>query len=77
MHSFNHQHMATLLNIQGLIIYKVKENEQDFEVKIGQPRQPKECMYCKGVNFKKNGKGKLRRLRHGIILTGKPLFLDW
>lgn len=77
MHSFTHQHMATLLNIQGLIIYNVEETEQEFEVKVGQPRRPKECKYCKEKDFKKNGKGKLRRLRHGIVLTGKPLFLLW
>ena len=77
MYSFTHKHMATLLNIQGLIIYSIDEDEKSFKVRVGQPHRPRGCKYCKSKDFKKNGKGKLRQLKHNIIPNGKPLYLLW
>ncbi len=36
MHTFTHNTMSSLLNLQGVIIYKITEYEEKFKVKIGQ-----------------------------------------
>ena len=46
MHVFTHNTMSSLLHLQGIIVYKVTEKEERFEIKIGQPRKPTKCLYC-------------------------------
>jgi transposase len=75
MHTFTHNSMASLLHLQGVIIYKVNENEKGFNIKIGQPRAPVNCIHCGSGRFIKNGKGRVRKIRHGISISGKPVFL--
>jgi transposase len=75
MRSFNHNDMATLLNLQGLIIHQIFNKEDCYEVKIGNPGKDPPCPYCKTKKIKKHGFGKTRRIRHGVIISGLPLFL--
>ncbi len=75
MRSFNHNSMATLLNLQGLIIHQVSNKEDCYEVKIGNPGKDPPCPHCKSKKIKKHGFGKTRRIRHGVIISGLPLFL--
>lgn len=77
MHTFTHNSMSSLLNLQGVIIYKVNEDEEKFNIKIGQPRKPSKCIHCSSKSFIKNGKGRIRKIRHGISIGGKAIFLDW
>jgi len=77
MHSFTHNHMATILNLQGLIIYSIHETEGAITVKIGFPRKPKCCPKCQSLCFKKNGKGSLRKIKHGLTLREAPVNLIW
>jgi transposase len=75
MHTFTHNSMASLLNLQGVIIYKISETEEGFNIKIGQPRAPANCINCQSKNFNKHGKGRTKKIRHGISVNAKPIFL--
>jgi len=77
MHTFTHNTMSSLLHLQGVIIYKVTETEESFEIKIGQPRKPTKCPHCSSRNIIKHGAGRNRTLRHGINIGGKTIFLKW
>jgi len=77
MHTFTHNSMTSILNLQGVIIYKIEEDKENFNIKIGQPRKPAKCIYCNSNNFIKNGKASTRKIRHGISLSGKAIFLFW
>lgn len=77
MHTFTHNTMSSLLNLQGVIIYKITEFEEKFKVKIGQPRKPTKCKYCSSPSIIKYGDGRERTLRHGITVSGKMIFLQW
>lgn len=77
MPTFTHNTMSSLLNLQGVIIYKVTEHEEKFEIKIGQPRKPTKCKHCSSSAIIKYGKGRERTLRHGIAVSGKMIFLKW
>jgi len=77
MHTFNHHSMASILNLQGVIIYQVKEKGDNFLVKIGQPRKPKSCPHCQKRKYNKHGKGRTRTIRHGISVGGKSIMLEW
>ena len=69
--------MATLLNIQGLIIYSLSSTPLLHEVKIGMPGKMKHCPYCRSRSFKKHGFGRNRRILHGRTTDGLPLYLLW
>ena len=75
MRSFTHNHMATLLNLQGLIIHKINITEDCYEIKIANPGKAQPCPHCKSKQIKKNGFGKTRKIRHGIVVSGLPVFL--
>ena len=77
MPTFTHNTMSSLLNLQGVIIYKVTEKEESFEIKIGQPRKPSKCIHCSSTHIIKHGTGKERTMLHGINLNGKTMFLKW
>ncbi len=77
MHTFTHNNMSSLIHLQGVIIYKINEDDDKFSVKVGQPRAPSRCPHCKSSSFIKNGKAKLRTMRHGVMINGKPVFLLW
>ena len=66
MHTFTHNDMSSILNLQGVIIYKVKEYDLEFAIKIGQPRRPGKCKFCNHKKPNKHGKGLivLCNLRH-------------
>ena len=77
MHTFTHNSMSSLIHLQGVIIYKINEDNEKFSVTISQPRAPSNCIHCNSKNFIKNGKGRIRKLRHGMVISGKMLFLLW
>ena len=58
MRTFTHNDMSSILNLQGVIIYKIKEYDSEFTIKIGQPRRPNKCKFCNHKKPNKHGKGK-------------------
>ncbi len=77
MHTFTHNDMSSILNLQGVIIYKVKEYDLEFVIKIGQPRRPSECKFCNYKKPNKHGKGEKRTVQHGTAPNGKRIILHW
>ena len=77
MRTFTHNTMSSLLNLQGVIIYKIDEYEKEFIVKIGQPRKPTKCPFCSDSHIIKHGKGRKRKLKHGQAVNGKKIILHW
>jgi hypothetical protein len=72
MRSFTHNHMATPLNLQRLIIYKISIKENCYKVKIANPGKSPPYPHRKTKKIKKNGFGKIRKIRHGIVVNGLP-----
>lgn len=77
MRTFTHHSMSSLFNLQGLIIYQIAENQKGFSVRVGQPRRPSFCPFCHSLKIEKHSRGRIRRIRHGISLTGQPIYLLW
>ena len=77
MSTFTHNDMAKLLDLQSLIIYSITEGKNHYDVKCGRLEKPRCCPTCKSKIFGKHGKGKLRKMRHGITVAGKGLFVLW
>lgn len=77
MRTFSHHSMSSLLHLQGVIIYKIEEDKKRFLVRIGQPRKPSFCPNCQANTIHGHGKGRKRQIRHGINLSGKPVYLIW
>lgn len=77
MRTFSHHSMSSLLYLQGVIIYKVEEDKKSFIIQIGQPRRPTSCPNCSSKKIEGHSKGRTRRMRHGINLSGKPVWLTW
>lgn len=75
MRSFTHNHMAILLNLQGLIIHKIEIKENYYEIKVANPGKASPCPHCKSKQLNKNGFGKIRKIRHGTVISGLPVFL--
>ncbi|MFQ5868168.1 MAG: ISL3 family transposase, partial [bacterium] len=69
--------MATLLDLQGLVIYSINSTASFHEVKVGRPGKVKCCPYCKSCSFTKHGFGRTRRILHGRTTDGLPLYLLW
>jgi hypothetical protein len=69
--------MSSILNLQGVIIYKIKEYDLKFAIKIGQPRRPNKCKFCNHKKPNKHGKGKKRTVQHGTAPNGKRIILHW
>jgi hypothetical protein len=53
MRSFTHNHMATPLNLQGLIIYKISIKENCYKVKIAKPGKSPPYLHRKTKKIKK------------------------
>jgi transposase len=69
--------MSKLLEVQGVIIYHIKEKKEGFFVKIGTPRKPSCCLYCSGKTIHNHGTLKERTIRHGLTVLHKPIWLLW
>lgn len=77
MNSFTHNNMTKLLNVQGLIIYKIYNFEECTELKVSFPGKVKCCPYCSSKKFNKHGFGRERKIKHGISINGLPIYFKF
>jgi len=69
--------MVKLLNLQSVFIYKINILEDSYEVKIGFPGKEKCCPYCRSKKYIKSGFTKMRKVHHGVSLSGLPIILTF
>jgi transposase len=69
--------MASMLNLQGLIIYKLSSNNKTINIKIGQPRKASSCPYCNHNKLHSHGYGRNRSIKHGLAVSGQMIILNW
>lgn len=77
MSTFTHNSMASMLNLQGVIIYKVTFDKKTITAKIGQPRKPSFCPYCNHNKLHSHGYGRNRVIKHGLAISGQIIILNW
>ncbi|HKK54525.1 MAG TPA: ISL3 family transposase [Patescibacteria group bacterium] len=77
MSTFTHNSMASMLNLQGLIIYKLSSDKKTINIKIGQPRKPSSCPYCNHNKLHSHGYGRNRSIKHGLAISGQMIILNW
>lgn len=79
MHSFTHNDMARLLELQGsgLIIYNFSSDAENDYVHVGKPNYSRECPHCHHPKSHKHGGCEPRYLRHGVGINGKTVWLEW
>jgi transposase len=77
MSTFTHNSMASMLNLQRLIIYKLSSNNKTINIKIGQPRKPSSCPYCNHNKLHSHGYGRNRTIKHGLAVGGQIIILNW
>lgn len=69
------QSILQILGLQGLVVYKQWEENQDVIIKVGRPRKWAVCPHCGEGTGSVHGKGKDRRWYHGRV-NGRRIFLQ-
>jgi transposase len=69
--------MSKILSLQGVIINKIEESTNEFLIKVHILRKKVNCTHCLSSNVIKNGKGKTRKVRHGLSVEKLPMYLEF
>lgn len=74
---FKHNCMSEILSLQGVIINKINKDSNEFLIKVHTLRKKNTCPHCLSGNVVKNGKGKTRKVRHGLSVEKLPMYLEF
>ena len=77
MSSFTHNSMASMLNLQGVIIYNFTSDHKTIKTKIGQPKKPNPYPYYHHNKLHNHGYDREKTIKYGIDPGEKMIILIW